>query len=175
MRILILFVGLLFLSSCGGDKLFSEEKETLDSLYLVLDYSALELENLDTASLKVISKEIDRLAAHSAFQGVDEGRDSLPVLIASLEQIKKQINEISRLYPEYQVIIEDSRKKIDEARKKLQSKTLDKDEIGDIIITEKDKVRLFQNELSVMVNQVKKSIREYDSIHPKVINILKRE
>lgn len=157
-----------------GEKKYTAEVKTIDSLNIVLDSIQEKLDNVDTIKLKKDYKQYLSNIGLLKKNFNDKKEDSTWQLMTSYGGIKSALKTFIRDCPGYYEEIRFSRGQLDTLKADIESGDLEPEKIGQYTKAEADAVSNLNTLVSVSLESVCSRLELLDSLNPKVMVLIKK-
>lgn len=169
--IIITFILPLCFLACKSGK-HAKEIKTIDSLYTVIDTIEKNLNSADTIKVKDVFEEYMKNIGQIRDCFNDKKDDTTWKAITSYGIIRKPLrnflNDYSALYEE----IRYSRKQLDNLKADIEGENIQKDTILEYTKNEVAAVNSLKQIVNITVNGVQTNLKLFDSLNPKVIQLI---
>ncbi|MFA4851850.1 MAG: hypothetical protein WC599_04965 [Bacteroidales bacterium] len=171
--IIITFILPLCFLACKSGK-HAKEIKTIDSLYTVIDTIEKNLNSADTIKVKDVFEEYMKNIGQIRDCFNDKKGDTTWKIITPYGIIRKPLknflNDYSGLYEE----IRYSRKQLDNLKADIEGENIQKDTISEYTINEVTSVNRLKQIVNFSVDGVQKNLKLFDSLNPKVIQLIEQ-
>ncbi|MFA5781041.1 MAG: hypothetical protein WC868_02105 [Bacteroidales bacterium] len=171
--IIITFILPLCFLACKSGK-HAKEIKTIDSLYTVIDTIEKNLNSADTIKVKDVFEEYMKNIGQIRDCFNDKKGDTTWKIITPYGIIRKPLknflNDYSGLYKE----IRYSRKQLDNLKADIEGENIQKDTISEYTINEVTSVNRLKQIVNFSVDGVQKNLKLFDSLNPKVIQLIEQ-
>ncbi|NTW33933.1 MAG: hypothetical protein HGB12_15180 [Bacteroidetes bacterium] len=163
----------VFFISCNNID-HSKEIKKIDSLYTVIDSIEGKIIKADTAKIRTVFNEYLNNIGLIKENFNDKKDDSIWKVITTYGIIRKPIKDFLKKYPDYYDEIKFSRKQLDSLKTDLKNDKIPENKISEYTKTEADAVNSLMQQVTVSTDVVNARLQLFDSLNPKVINVIKK-
>ncbi|MFC2100806.1 hypothetical protein ACFLRZ_03150 [Bacteroidota bacterium] len=163
----------LILGSCGTKVDKSEQLAKIDSLKMIIDQMELKLDeiNMDEVNKKFLEYQLNmkEIVAH-----IEKEMDTVSgKYLMAYTKVKGPIKSFIKYHPSLKKDISKARKQLEDLYHDMENNLVDMKKFEEFVKTESDSIRYMNNWISEYVVKVKEQLVNFDSVNPKVKEIIK--